>query len=172
MKHTQFDEFIEQEVQEKSKPIDWETKKVEYLGHIKTLFGDVREWLKEYTQNNKITIEDAIIRIDEEIIGVYEVPKLKITIGSKIAELIPIGTNLIGTKGRVDLVGDRRKSKFILADRSAKGFTTQSSGNNKPKKPTSNINWVWKITSNPPQIVYTELNKDSFLKCLMEVLNG
>ena len=81
----QFDEFLEQEVQEKNKPIDWDAKKVDFLSHINILFAGIKEWLNDYTQAGKVKIEDSVIRIDEEIIGVYEVPKLKIVIGNKIA---------------------------------------------------------------------------------------
>ena len=43
---------------------------------------------------------------------------------------------------------------------------------NEKKQPKVQIDWVWKITSNPPRIKYTELNQETFLQCLMEVING
>lgn len=97
--------------------------------------------------------------------------------------MTPIGTVLIGTKGRVDFSGRAGTVRFILADKSSSGpkfetrifmseeeknkFEEQEKNNPKPE-----INWVWKISSDPPKITYTALNQDTFLQCLMQVING
>jgi hypothetical protein len=179
----EFDDFLKKEEQKKKPPIDWEAEKKKWFEHLNKLFSDVKIWLNEYVDAKKIKIEFNNIDIHEEAIGTYTVKELRIFIGDKIAKLTPIGTILIGTKGRADLSGNAGTVKFILADKNATGLKIefkesilekekQKDTKNEKKKSEPQINWVWKITSNPPRIKYTDLNQDTFLQCLMEVING
>jgi hypothetical protein len=46
----------------------------------------------------------------------------------------------------------------------------------RPPKPEQeapkHIEWTWKIVTSPPAVAFLELNKDSFLRVLMEVSNA
>jgi len=183
MSKKEFDTFLEKEEAQKKSPIDWNAEKDWWLNKIETLYTDVQNWLKEYTDSNKVNIEINDINIFEEPLGVYSAKQMKIKINDKIATLTPIGTILIGTKGRVDLNGDEGTIRFILADRKSSGPKVEIKiylsdeekmqyEEEEKKKIKPIIDWVWKITTNPPKIKYTELNQDTFLKALIEVYNG
>jgi len=183
MSKKEFDDFLKKEVQKKNPHFDWDAEKKIWIAHIEKLFADVETWLKEYTTTRKIKIEYNKLDIHEETLGTYTVNELKIIINDKVAKLTPIGTILIGTRGRADLSGSTGIVKFILADKKATGpkiefkesisdAEKQKSLENKKEQPKVQIDWVWKITSNPPRIKYTELNQETFLQCLMEVIDG
>ncbi len=183
MSKKEFDVFLKKEEQKKKPPVDWEVEKKKWYAHLDKLYADIQAWLNEYIISQKIKLEFNNIDIHEEALGTYSVKELKIFIGDKIAKLTPIGTILIGTRGRADLSGIAGAVKFILADKDATGpkievkvFMTdeesQKDAENEKNKHKPQMDWAWKITSNPPRIKYTELNQDTFLQCLMEVING
>ena len=93
--------------------------------------------------------------------------------------MTPVGTFLIGAKGRVDVVGPAGRTRFVLVDSKASGPTLKVTVNigGKPERPVvvsqpGKINWVWKIATNPPTIQYIELTQESLFQALMEVANG
>jgi hypothetical protein len=93
--------------------------------------------------------------------------------------MTPIGTLLIGAKGRVDVVGPAGRARLVLVNSIASGPTirvTVSIGG-KPEPPTAEvepkeITWEWKIATSPPAIRYIELTQESLFRALMEVANG
>jgi len=183
MSKKEFDDFLKKEEGNKKVQVDWEEEKQKWISHLDKLFSDIKSWLKEYVDLDKIKLEFNSIDIHEEALGTYSVKELTIKIGDKAAKLTPIGTILIGTRGRADLTGRSGSVRFILTDKSAtepnitvKVFMSEEEklkdSEEEKKKAKNPIDWVWKITSNPPRIKYTELNQDTFLQCLMEVVNG
>ncbi len=185
MSNKEFEAFLkkEEEKGKKETPIDWEGIKKKWFVHLDKLFLDIQTWLKEYVEDNRIKLGFNNIEIQEEALGKYTVKELIIVIYGKTAQLTPIGTILIGTPGRADLSGPAGTVRFILADRNATGpkiefkvFTSEEErkkdAENEKKKTKLETEWIWKITSNPPRIKYTELNKETFLQCLTEVING
>lgn len=183
MSKKDFDEFLLLEEKKKKPTVDWDMKKEKWIKYIELLYMHIEEWLDEYIVAKKVSIEFDNINIYEEALGTYTVKELIINIGKKIAKITPVGTILIGTPGRADLSGIAGKVKFILADKNAIGPKIEGNeflsvkelnqGNKKiVRKQSNDLNLIWKITSNPPNIQYTELNQDTFLQCLMEVING
>lgn len=179
----EFDDFLRKEEEKKKPPIDWDAEKNWWIKQLDNLYTDIQSWLKEYIDIQKIILEFNNIDIYEEALGTYTVRQMTIKLSDKIAKLTPIGTILIGTKGRVDMTGKAGTMRFILADRQATGpkievkvfLSEEEKRKNEDiekKKEKSQIEWVWKITSNPPRIKYTELNQETFLQCLMQVCNG
>jgi hypothetical protein len=185
MGKSSFIEFIEQEkaFESRKKSIDWEERKDLYLKQLKTLFDDVENFLREFTESGAVQIKRSQETIEEESIGEYEIPVLHIQIYGKHADLVPVGTNLIGTPGGVDLIGDIAKIRFILADKDEgrpqifAAFSWSIGGKKLAMEQAENWilrkrDYVWKIITDPPDIRYIELNEDSFLGALQEVLDG
>jgi len=178
MSRIDFDEFLRKEEEKKAPIIDWEARKDWWLEQIDILFADIQNWLKEYTESNKIGVELNDYIIFEEVFGSYTVRQMKIKISNKTVTLTPVGTILIGTKGRVDMKGNAKVVKFILADKNATEpqIGVIFSDENKKHEGVNNfkppVDCVWKISTNPPKIQYSELNEGSFLQCLVQVCNG
>ena len=148
---------------------------------LNVLYQDIQSWLLEY--GDKINFQFMETELTEELLGSYIVPSASIIVGNKQAQLIPVGTILIGTKGRVDLSGPAGTAKFILADRDVtrpkiilEEFISEADREEKrrEKQEQSNLptDWVWKATTSAPHIKYTTLTQDIFLDCLLGVLNA
>ena len=179
MVKTDFESFLNKESEKRKKTINWEEKLNKWKSFIGSLYLNINDWLKEYVESGKIKIVTYDIEIYEEAIGKYSVEAMKIKLGENIVKLIPIGTVLIGTIGRIDIIGESGAQKIILADKNASGpkievneFISEGKEQNNKKLSYTPVDWVWKFTSNPPRIKYTELNQESFFKCLMNVING
>jgi hypothetical protein len=161
--------------------IDWNARKAEWFQNINLLYSDVQKWLKDFIDEGKIKIEFNDLDLYEEKIGKYTVQELNIFIGSHVAKLTPIGTLLLGSIGRIDLSGRTEIVKFILADRNSSkpnisiriisSIEEEKYQEDLKKISGKKIDWVWKISSNPPSIKYTELNENSFFESLIKVIN-
>lgn len=86
----------------------------EYRQRLGELYEQVRGWLREAELGCK---EQAVL-LHEEQNGQYEAPGLLIhdPDGGKLAELVPIGADILGAEGRVDLHGplDTRPILYLL----------------------------------------------------------
>ena len=91
-----------------------------------------------------------------------------------------IGTILIGgAKGRVDMTGNAGTIRLILAERNAiepkidvNVYFSSEKIRKKQDMEEKKPDLVWKISTNPPKVKYSDLNQDTFLKCLIQVCNG
>jgi hypothetical protein len=180
---TTFKKFIERErtVESRQRNIDWVKKKQLFLKRVDALFADVEKFLKEFTES--IRLEKVVTKIDEDYVGEYESPALRIHLYGKRADLVPVGTNVIGTPGRVDLRGRFDTIRLILVDKNEKspqvfaGISWAPMDQERVREEAEEWmqkerNYVWKIITDPPDVQYIELKEDSFLKALQEVLDG
>ena len=176
-----FDNFVEQKTEE-TKLINWEAKKKLWLTKVNKLYSQIEVWLSDWTRNKKIKIStDETRSIVEEYIGQYQTPIMKISIGDEKIELIPIGTLIIGSQGRIDVKGRAGSIMLILIkkdtypDVNIKVFNSERKAKeDKEKKPSSisesNSNQlIWKYAKRSPQLEYFELNKTLFEEILMAV---
>jgi CRISPR/Cas system-associated protein Cas5 (RAMP superfamily) len=183
MSKTAFKEFIEKGIEEYThkKEIDWVGRKDKYLNKVKQLYGQVRSYLKEFSDT--VQLSDEVVKVNEKYIGDYDAPGLKIDVLGKQASLIPVGTNIVGTPGRVDLKSYWGTKRIILADQKTQKpniyFTTAFNAEDKKRiekqteeRATRSRKYIWKIITDPPNIRYIELDEEHFLGALQEVLGG
>jgi hypothetical protein len=101
-------------------------------------------------------------------------------IGPKSVVLEPIGTFLIGSKGRVDITGPAGKAQLLLVDSKASGPASLihvriGVGGKLPAPPTEpsrKIKWEWKIVTRPPERRFIEVTQQTLFQLIMEVANG
>lgn len=179
MSKKDFEEFLNKHATKTpEKEIDWEEQKEEWLDYINQFYSSVREWLEPYKADGKVSYEFKPLMLHEENIGTYEVDTMHVNFAGQKITLEPIGTLLIGTKGRIDLEGARGRVQFILADKDSKGMKVNVSvsiGGKPEKKPEKRKipDWTWKIVLREPRkISYAEFNEDNFFDALMEIVNG
>ncbi|HZG27648.1 MAG TPA: hypothetical protein VE079_04225 [Ensifer sp.] len=166
--------------------IDWIAEKQEWLDYLDKLYADIEIYLNEYIEAGAISLKRSHIELNEENIGTYNAPRLFIDIGPQQISLTPVGTLLIGTKGRVDVEGSSGSARLLLADRSAvsprfvsrvsvvreDGPETTSARSSSEEPPFPAVDWVWKIATKPPVIKFIDLTKETLFEMLMEVSNG
>ena len=109
-----FDDFLNKQTQEKDagKQIDWDAKRNEWIGYLDQFYKTVEQFLSEYVKDGKISYRYSEKKIIEDYIGEYPANVLQIELGPHTIKFEPIGTNLIGAKGRVDLIGANGKIKL------------------------------------------------------------
>jgi hypothetical protein len=175
----EFDRFVKEQSSIEEETIDWDKARDFWLTKLGELYGTIEGELKDYIEGGTITLTRSKISLTEEHIGTYDTEQITIRIGRNTILLKPVGTLLIGTKGRVDVVGPAGTSRFVLVDTSATrpsimvtvtlpGQQTAPSAKGTSKNP----DWSWKIATKPPRIEYIDLNADSLFQVILEVANG
>jgi hypothetical protein len=185
MPRTDFDEFVRRQQlsaheQEESIPFDPVKQLEEWRNYLDALYTDVQRYLDDYVKNGSISVNFEDKELFEEFSGRYVVQSMSVRIGLQEIKLDPIGTMLIGSKGRVDVIGRAGTARLTLADKNvtnARQLVTVSVVNPRNSPPPKKriyreIEWAWKIMSRPPDLSLIELNKESFLELLLEVSNG
>jgi hypothetical protein len=155
--------------------IDWNIQKEEWLGFLQSFYVSVEKWLKPYVDQDKLQFNYVNINLTEENIGTYDVKSMHILFSEQLIKLEPIGTLLIGTKGRIDMEGARGSVQFILVDKESKGVKVNvyMGGIPQTKEEPKEPDWTWKIVLRESRrIAYDEFSEDNFFNALMEVING
>lgn len=158
--------------------IDWEERKNEWLEHISQFYSSVEKWLNPYKSKGKLSFEYKKTQLAEDYIGSYDVNVMIVDFAGQKLTLEPIGTLLIGTKGRIDMEGARGRVQFVLADKDSKGMRVSVSISidgepQKKKEEHKEPDWTWKIVLRESRKVsYEEFNEENFFDSLMEVVNG
>ena len=181
-----FDVFVDRQHQAAaamSEDMDWNKERDEWLRYLDFLYESIEGFLKSYIDAKKIGCHYQEIELNEDDIGSYKARKLILRIGRQEITLTPVGTLLIGSKGRVDVLGPAGRTRLVLVDdhiknpRSFFHVTMHPVGRKSvspPAPPPAKlpINWVWKILSSPPEVKLIELTRQSLFDMIMEVTNG
>lgn len=117
-----FKEFLEFKKKEQSletgKPVDWDERKKNWLSSIDHLYGEVDKIIVANFKNagyNVNAVKEDII-IHEDYIGSYTVKNYVITADIIKIMFNPVGTIILGAKGRVNMVLPNETVKLILFD--------------------------------------------------------
>ena len=175
-----FDDFVkrQQSTSDGLRAFDGERERAEWLAHLSDLYALIEDVLRPYIEKGSITIDYDNISLSEEGIGEYDAKQMVMRIGRQRVTFTPVGTMLIGTKGRVDVEGTAGRARLILTDRHAKKprvVVTVHRGPGTPPPttdPITAVDWTWKIATMPPQIEYIDLTRDSLFEMVMEVANA
>jgi hypothetical protein len=177
---SEFDAFVKRQQQSvASTGTDWSRELEDWLRYLGELYGRIEELLQDYIKSGAIAVSYREIPLNEENIGSYTARQMTLKIGSQEISLKPVGTFLIGSRGRVDVVGSAGRTRFVLVDKDASRpnirITATVRGQQaapRPEAPSRPITWTWKIATSPPGIEYIELTQESLFRALMEVSNG
>ncbi|PWE13036.1 hypothetical protein [Alcaligenes faecalis] len=179
-----FDTFIKSQSHntstESSTHLTIEQEKELWINKLAELYSLVNKSLEDYVNSGDVRITRSPVTLHEEQIGSYRVDQLEILIGRQVVRLKPIGTFLIGARGRVDMVGPRGSVRFVIVPPASQKPTIEITISTvgevtKPKPEPKHVppeEWVWKISTLPPRIMYVDLNSESFQDALIGVVNG
>ena len=167
---------------EKTKEINWDKRKEDWISKLNELYSDIESWLNDLEQEQDVvSIKYIDKEINEEHIGIYTARKMILRIADEQVVLDPVGTLLIGAAGRVDMKGKNGQVKLVLVPASSTGVAIkvqimekgEAEGDiQQVKKDKDSEEMVWKIATPPPSIKYIELDSDSFSDALLEVIGG
>ena len=172
-----FEDFVNQQAAKVNSSGDWIQERDNWIERLNEFYQLAESFLSRYVDEGKIRILRFPKHINEEFIGSYEVPSLDVQIGAVKVRFDPIGTYLIGAKGRVDMHGPHGSVKFVLVPKPASAPTIriverEASVQEKDGANPVLTEWAWKISTPPPNISYIELEEESFLSAIMEVANA
>ncbi|WP_156516572.1 hypothetical protein [Paraburkholderia caribensis] len=176
-----FDQFVKKQV-ESSKSgggqIDLEKEKSMWLQKLDQLYSLIEDGLSDYIKDGSIRLSFVETTLTEDLLGTYAVREAHITIGTQSVKLRPLGTFLIGARGRVDMTGPRGITRFTIVPPDATAprvrVTVLSPGQTPPQQEAvaPPETWVWKIATPPPRITYIDLTPETFREALIGVVNG
>jgi hypothetical protein len=178
-----FDDFVkrQQTTTSDEPPVDWTKERDEWLTFLGILYSRIESFLKTYLSSDQIRCEYNDVELNEENIGSYMARRMVLKIGRQEVTFTPIGTSLIGMKGRVDVLGPAGSARIVLVNKKATGArslirVTVSSSSRTPNVVPSGaaepIEWDWKIASPPPEMRFIDLTKEAFFEMVLEVSNG
>ena len=175
---TSFDDFVKKQ-NEKAKPVpafNPQERIDTFKKHVEEFYNSVcNEWLKDNIEKGLIKTSRQTIRIHEESLGFYEIDALNITIGDIVVNLRPIGTILIGTRGRIDISYRSRSGMFVLTGENIESprahIAIRVNGEMPPKQKDPGRE-VWKFVDRRGMMSYVSLNAEVFQEIIMELING
>ena len=176
MTNMSFDDFVNQQIAKEEPSIDWIKIRDDWKKHLDEFYQLAEGFLRKYLDQGKVHITRDTKQINEEYIGSYDVESLEVQIGTIKVHFDPIGTRIIGVKGRVDMHGPHGTVKFVLVPKTDSSPTIrviqEVSSEVKDEQAPVIEELAWKILTPPPNIKYIELEKESFLSTIMEVANA
>lgn len=172
----EFEEFVkrQQRAAAADPPVDWKKERDDWLARLASLYKKLEIFLKRFKEDGSVEISFADVTLNEENIGSYSAHKMIVRIGRQEISLIPVGTSIIGAKGRVDVIGSAGKGRLILVDKDALGpgsvvKVTINDGNAyaaRDERKDRQIDWTWKIVSSPPLSASSNSMKSLSMNCL------
>ncbi|RLC20650.1 MAG: hypothetical protein DRI57_04325 [Deltaproteobacteria bacterium] len=83
--------------------IDWDRRRDTWTEQVGKLYSDIGRWLKTYVDKNYMSLHFYEITLSEEHIGKYDISVLELDLGEPSVVFRPVGRNIIGADGRVDV---------------------------------------------------------------------
>jgi hypothetical protein len=179
MSKREFVEYIKKNDKEDPEPFDRDMLREEWLQYVQQFFDRILSYLKELIESNDITVKYHAKTINESSIGEYNVQRMILWFKRNEVVLDPIGRNIIGAKGRIDMKSNAGKVRFVLVNKKFESPVIKVDIKitdipklelNEPEK--SKIELDWKIATPPPDIKYINLTEDTFFDALMEIVNA
>ena len=157
-----FEEFVKRQQKLVHEPqINWANERAEWLAKLDQLYKKVESLLSKYLSAGEIKLEYKAVQLQEENIGPYDAREVILHIGRQQVLLVPVGTMVLGAKGRVDVIGPAGRAQVLLVERPPS-----------PNPPPDDANLEWKIVTRPPERRFLELTQQSLFQLIMEVANG
>jgi hypothetical protein len=186
MSKTDFEAFVKRQQAEakaeKESGFDPKQQLHQWLGYLDSLYKQIEGFLHTYLEGHTAKIALRDVQLNEEFIGTYTAPMLTLTIGRSTVTFTPIGTMLIGTKGRVDVKGPLGAARLLLLNKKVTNarqlIQVKVTINGAPPAPSpaeqaiNQIEWAWKISTPPPEMKFMDLTQDAFFDMILAVANG
>ena len=98
----------------KAKPanIDWAAKRDAWIEAVKNLYHTIlNEYLGAAKSDVEVTHQEVTAM--EQYVGEYRIPQLVLKVGDEQVFFSPVGINVVGSQGRIDIQGDRGTATII-----------------------------------------------------------
>jgi len=161
----------------------WEKRKQQWIDSVARLYQDAEAWLAEYIATHAVECSRERCERVEDHLGRYAVDALRIRFQGQEVRLTPVGANIIGALGAVDLEGLAGTVRLIYVPRERTGprFTFHRHEHGAPsaaaearagRAQAASADLAWKLLPPPPTREYIDLNADIFLEALLYVVGA
>lgn len=154
----------------------------QFLQQLDTLYEAVKSHLEPFIRAGQITIESGTIRLFEEQVGRYEAASMLVRVGRIPIQFEPVGTFLIGMKGRVEVTGPAGSAAVVLVSKEARDVShlvRVASSISHPGismkieigAPVSDlpITWVWKLMTASAQRLFIDFDAETLFQLIAEL---
>ncbi|MFA7338426.1 MAG: hypothetical protein WC028_16690 [Candidatus Obscuribacterales bacterium] len=174
MSHKEFDKFVEsQHSRAITNSVGSQERLKQWSVARQSFFDRVVKFLQSYVTAGKIEITFSDKSIVEDLLGEYVVQVATIRVGASLIRLLPIGANIIGAKGRIDMSGPNAVVRFILVPEELVAPGTEMPAVRAGRAGQKNRERLaWKIATSPPNVEFLPFNEETFFDALMEVADG
>ncbi|MEK4529766.1 hypothetical protein NST38_30650 [Paenibacillus sp. FSL H8-0104] len=147
-----------------------------FIERVSTLFIFIEDILEPFIADKTIVIERRQRHIIEEDYGEYDVQELIIDVSGDKVHLTPVGANIIGAVGRIDMRGPQKSAVMLLTREAGPQINTYISPHEAPQPEAITLERLtameWQFLERVPRSHYLEFSPDSFKQMLMRVING
>ena len=189
MDQASFESFVKQHQPLQSDPERFADQQVSaqeelegFLKQLDTLYEAVQSHLEPFVRAGQITIALGTVRLFEEEVGWYEAPSMAVRLGRIAIQFEPVGTFLIGMKGRVEVTGPAGNATLVLVSKEARDIASmvRVASNTFPSPPDMRIDigpptsdlptvWVWKLMTATAQRTFVDLNAETVYELIAEL---
>jgi hypothetical protein len=95
---------------------DYEKLKETYTVEVEKLTKMIKDWFKDLLDQKLVTITNTQVQVQDPNIGEYMISSIRIEAGDDTILVMPVGAEIIGASGRVDIYAQGKKhlSKTLL----------------------------------------------------------
>ncbi len=86
----------------------------EWQEDVANLFARIVRWLAEEDSSRVLKVETGKVQKEEEGLGSYDVAAMRINLGSKFVEFVPLGRNVVGGIGNRGDLGFRSEGRVDM----------------------------------------------------------
>lgn len=141
---------------------DWDRRRQQFLTETQVLLGRIKEWLQPLAGKGLVHFSDTTSVLDEWHAGHYTAAGLVAKFGGAEVRFVPVGAEIVGALGRVDVEGPKGHVSLLL-----RSEMTRPIG---PNKVTDRL--LWQVTTPPPKIRYIDLSRDTLAQAIRGVLGA
>jgi|SRR6185437_1742590 hypothetical protein len=143
-----FEDFLKKK-KEEDKKVDWEGRRNKWIKTVNDFYNNIHKWLYPFVSQSLLQIKIKEILVSEEYIGSYKLNRLDISIGNDVISLIPRGTLILGSYGRIDMKGPKG-DKIIVEQK-----------------------WnEWRFVTKTAKRELWDVNEESFKAAIQDLANG
>jgi hypothetical protein len=170
-----FDAFVKQQNQPTDNAAQQQQKE-QWLNDLDGLYAQLKDYLQPYLAQGTIRVDVEPCDIEEQFLGSYAAPSLKISFAGNNAgsiRVFPKGLHVVAAKGRVDIDGPNGTAMLVRVPESSNGQRmAHGDESNEAAKKSSDANdiaYVWKFVAKNPLTTYIPLTKENFQEVIMNV---
>jgi len=96
--------------------VEWDRVREEWIAEVGRLYYRVESWMVSWVEKGYLVVRRSTIVLSEENLGDYEIPQLELIAGTESIIFEPVGRNILGALGRIDvyLRGFKSDARKIL----------------------------------------------------------